>query len=359
MGGGSSAPDFVGPTSRASADQRQSLFDIPFDVSSNLAETGISSFFGPTQDFVSGVSDPFRQFLQQSQFTDPFGFAAEQTSAFGPLIEPFTDAAFRTSRRQFGEGLDQLDQRLQQQGAFFSGDRPDIIQRAQLGQQETEADFLSKLTLGLGELGVGLGTNLAQLGAQGQQALFQGESGLLSNTLGQQLQGTTTGLEGLAGLRNEQLGLEAEARGLENQRRVAQFQNQGDGFLSNALGIAAPFASLIPGVGPLVSLGLSAASNATSAGGFDVGSFLGQSASSAFIGQQLGGLDFLGGGNTQGLGAQNMFGRGSSNLGSSGFGTGAANLGGRSLIGNSGGGGGGGFPNSFFSGFAGLGGGGF
>ena len=176
----------------------------------------------------------------QQYFQPSFDFAFDVMQPFSEQISPFTDASLRQSRQSFLDYLPYQEQLFQKQGAFFTPDlgkaRGDLITRQ--GQQEQ--DFLTKLMFGLTETGVGLGQNL----------------------LNTNLQASQMGGSWLDALLQQQFGTERANVNLENTKRAQDQANQFD--WGKLMQSAAPFANLIPGVGPFISAGLSIGGGALS-----------------------------------------------------------------------------------------------
>lgn len=220
----------------------------------------ISDLFGTGQEFLQQGAE---KFLQPS-----FDFAFNLLQPFSEQIGPYTDAIMRQSRRGFEQLLPYQEQAFQKAGAFFTPDFLKARSQSIYEQGQTEQDFLTKLMFGLTETGVNLGQNI----------------------LGQNLQASQLGGSWIDSLLQQQFGVEQANVDLENAKRQMDRANRFD--WGNLMSSVAPFASMIPGVGPILSAGLSIGGQATSQaqgfGGGGIGDYFSNMMATNAIREQLG-----------------------------------------------------------------------
>src|SRR3990167_1045861 len=233
---------------------------------------GIETLFGQGAEFIrEGILPRVRP---------TFDLAFDILQPFSEQLAPFTQATLREQRKGFERLLPYQEQAFQKAGAFFSPDflkaRGDLISEQSL----RESDFLTKLMFGLTETGVGLGQNLLTLGLQAGQ--LGGD--FLQNLLAQQFNVETANVN-----------LENERRKLDFERQ-RQRQRQGSFGIGDILSSLALPTAFIPGIGPILSAGLSLGGAATSSfgeGGGGFGDFMSRALLSSVVGEQLGGIGSL------------------------------------------------------------------
>jgi len=204
------SPQYVAYPNILELGARRTDIDLLESLGREVSQQGAQRFFQPSFDFAFDVMQPF----------------SEQ-------IGPFTQASMREIQRLLPERLAQQEQLFQKQGAFFTPDLQKAQQSIFSEVGQTQEDFLTRLIFGLTEQGVGLGQNL----------------------VGQSLNAANMGGSWLQNLLTQQFGVEGANVDLENAKRQMDRANQFD--WGNLMQTSAPFASFIPGVGPLLSAGLS------------------------------------------------------------------------------------------------------
>ena len=220
-------------------------------------------------DLLESLGREFSQQGAQRFFQPSFDFAFDVMQPFSEQIGPYTDAIMRQSRRSFEQMLPYQEQAFQKAGAFFTPDFLKARSESIYDQQQTEQDFLTKLMFGLTETGVNLGQNL----------------------ISQNLQASQFGGTWLDALLGQQFQVEQGNVDLENAKRQVDRANQFD--WGNLMQTVAPFASFIPGVGPLLSAGLQIGGGAVSqsqglGGGGGFGDYLSNMTTMNAIKDQLG-----------------------------------------------------------------------
>ena len=240
----------------------------------------IGGLYGQGLEFLNQGADYLTEGAQRF-FQPSFDFAFDVLQPFSEQIGPYTDAIMRQSRRSFEQMLPYQEQAFQKAGAFFTPDFLKARSESIYDQQQTEQDFLTKLMFGLTETGVNLGQNLVSQNLQGAQL------GLQTSQLG------GSWLDQLLG---QQFQVEQGNVDLENAKRQMDRANQFD--WGNLMQTAAPFASFIPGVGPLLSAGLSIGGSATSqaqglGGGGGFGDYLSNMMTMNAIREQLDGRNSI------------------------------------------------------------------